>query len=183
MPSFAFGSVPSDVDNWANVKGYLFGTNDLWWFVYSHSPCVDARQFLTNPFVTHQICWRMFVWHLFGICVCGLTYPDSRCVNESTLRRALASIIFLHQTLSLPALPRRTPNTHQLISPSSWRSSILSFLISWLSFLHYLTPLVLSQHQMSRIAKFELLDNPFNIPDLIFLVNFCQPNLIFSFNV
>ncbi len=45
----------------------------VWWFVCSHSPCADARQFLTNPFGKHQICWRMFVRCSFGICVHGFT--------------------------------------------------------------------------------------------------------------
>ncbi len=65
IPLFAFGSAPSDVGNWANLEGCLFSTNDLWWFVCSHSPCVDARQFLTNPFGKHQICWRMFVRYMY----------------------------------------------------------------------------------------------------------------------
>ncbi len=33
----------------------------MWRFVCSNSPCVDAKQFLTNPFGKQQICWRMFV--------------------------------------------------------------------------------------------------------------------------
>ncbi len=28
MPTFAFGSIPSDVGNWANIKVCLFSTND-----------------------------------------------------------------------------------------------------------------------------------------------------------
>ncbi len=49
MPSFTFGNIPSDVGNWANVKGCLFGTNDLFTWVRQVGTLDNRSHLVTFP--------------------------------------------------------------------------------------------------------------------------------------
>ncbi len=68
-------AVPRMLVNWANVKECLFVPDDCVTIcLLAFAMCGRWTIFNKPIWQTHEICWRMFILRLFGICVCGLKH-------------------------------------------------------------------------------------------------------------